>query len=197
MSTYNPDCELCDGTGVSTGYACQMPAHPCPRCTMPRPDPDAAPAHAVGQQDAPADPMDWPLPCDVTVGAGTIKAGCKLRTLVARMHVMHDMIREGWSSGVPSPAPEVSTARDIIRRFVKATAWKDIDREVLNTVRMAAIDFIASPQEQSSVRDTVLEEAAKVADATEFEGTYCTIEDCKAAGIAIRALKAAKGASNG
>lgn len=40
---------------------------------------------------APADPMDWPLPCDVTVGAGTHKKGVRLRSLVAHMNVLHKM----------------------------------------------------------------------------------------------------------
>lgn len=44
----------------------------------------------------PADPMDWPLPCDVKVGAGTIKKGCKLRTLVTRMTMLHDMAMHGF-----------------------------------------------------------------------------------------------------
>lgn len=62
-------------------------------------------------QEKPADPMDWPLPCDIKVGAGTIKKGCKLSVLVARMHVMHDMIREGWSSATPSPAVDADNVR--------------------------------------------------------------------------------------
>jgi hypothetical protein len=49
------------------------------------------------------DPIAWPLPCDVKVGICTIKQGCPLSTLVARMNVMNDMIREGWSSARPAP----------------------------------------------------------------------------------------------
>jgi hypothetical protein len=40
---------------------------------------------------APVDPMDWPIPCDVTTGAVTIRKGCKLRTLVTRMESLHRM----------------------------------------------------------------------------------------------------------
>jgi hypothetical protein len=40
---------------------------------------------------APIDPMDWPIPCDVKVGAVNIKRGCKLRTLVTRMESLHRM----------------------------------------------------------------------------------------------------------
>ncbi len=39
----------------------------------------------------PADPMDWPLPCDVTVGHGTMRKGVKLRTLVLRMKSLYEM----------------------------------------------------------------------------------------------------------
>ena len=49
----------------------------------------------------PADPMDWPLPCDITVGAGTIKAGVKLRTLVARMGVLHSMAKDVQPASKP------------------------------------------------------------------------------------------------
>lgn len=44
-----------------------------------------AEAHAI------ADPMDWPLPCDVTVGHGTMQKGVKLRTLVTRMEALYGM----------------------------------------------------------------------------------------------------------
>lgn len=40
---------------------------------------------------APADPMDWPLPCDVTVGHGTMRKGVALRTLVLRMKALYEM----------------------------------------------------------------------------------------------------------
>lgn len=49
-------------------------------------------AASQGAQEAePLDPMDWPLPCDVTVGAGTMRKGVSLRTLVMRMEVLHRM----------------------------------------------------------------------------------------------------------
>jgi hypothetical protein len=37
------------------------------------------------------DPMDWPLPCDVTVGHGTMRKGVSLRTLVSRMKTLYEM----------------------------------------------------------------------------------------------------------
>ncbi len=46
------------------------------------------------EQAAPADPMDWPLPCDVKVGCGTHGKGTALRGLVARMQCLYDAMRE-------------------------------------------------------------------------------------------------------
>lgn len=41
---------------------------------------------------APADPMDWPLPCDVKVGCGTHGKGTTLRSLVGRMQRLYDQV---------------------------------------------------------------------------------------------------------
>lgn len=46
---------------------------------------------ALGQAPTPADPLDWPLPCDVAVGCGTHQRGTTLRALVAHMGVLHGM----------------------------------------------------------------------------------------------------------
>jgi hypothetical protein len=43
--------------------------------------------HAVLETD----PLDWPLPCDIEVGGGTIRRGVSLRTLAARVRVLHAM----------------------------------------------------------------------------------------------------------
>lgn len=57
---------------------------------------EVSPTHWMPRAAAPipaepsADPMDWPLPCDVTVGPGTHRKGTKLRTLVARMQRLHE-----------------------------------------------------------------------------------------------------------
>lgn len=50
------------------------------------PAPVEAPAVAL-----PAEPMDWPLPCDVRVGHGIMRKGVPLRTLVTRMKVLYEM----------------------------------------------------------------------------------------------------------
>lgn len=46
---------------------------------------------APGTPEAPVDPLDTALPCDIKVGNGTIRKGCKLRTLVARMESLYRM----------------------------------------------------------------------------------------------------------
>ncbi|WP_343593422.1 hypothetical protein [Paracidovorax wautersii] len=55
---------------------------------------------------APADPMDWPLPCDVTVGHGTIGKGVPLRTLVNRMKVLYGMATGNDADEVQNRTPE-------------------------------------------------------------------------------------------
>lgn len=39
----------------------------------------------------PTDPLDWPLPCDVTVGHATIHKGVTLRSLVAHMKTLYEI----------------------------------------------------------------------------------------------------------
>lgn len=46
------------------------------------------------RQDVAADPLDTPLPCDIAIGSGTIKKGCPLRTLVAKIKVLHGLAME-------------------------------------------------------------------------------------------------------
>lgn len=61
------------------------------------------------QAEAPAaaiDPMDWPLPCDVTVGHGTMRKGVRLGTLVARMKVLYEMATGHNADAVETRTPE-------------------------------------------------------------------------------------------
>lgn len=57
---------------------------------------------------APSDPMDWPLPCDVTVGHITIRKGCELRTLVLRMQVLYDLSRKVELAAPAAPAVDAA-----------------------------------------------------------------------------------------
>lgn len=66
------------------------------------------------------DPLDTPLPCDIKVGAGTIKKGCKLRTLVARMEVLNGIVADSLRPKSKDPAFESlrSLANDVTARQV-------------------------------------------------------------------------------
>lgn len=46
---------------------------------------------AAPEYQEPENPLDTPLPCDIRIGAGTIKKGCKLSVLVHRMNVLYQM----------------------------------------------------------------------------------------------------------
>lgn len=86
---------------------------------------EAASIDTPASPAVPADPMDWPLPCDVAVGAGTIKAGCKLRTLVSRMTMLHEAaMRVRPMPAVPSPAPVAPSAYSYRKRPVVIEAFK-------------------------------------------------------------------------
>ena len=46
---------------------------------------------AAPEYQEPENQLDMPLPCDIRIGAGTIKKGCKLSVLVARMNVLYQL----------------------------------------------------------------------------------------------------------
>lgn len=48
--------------------------------------------HAVMETD----PLDWPLPCDIEVGGATMRRGMPLRTLAARVKVLHAMAAQSF-----------------------------------------------------------------------------------------------------
>lgn len=65
--------------------------------------PEAAPVAPAPQ---PADPMDWPLPCAVTVGHGTMHKGVPLRTLIQRMKVLYEMATGNNADEVANRTPD-------------------------------------------------------------------------------------------
>lgn len=99
-------------------YAAPPPAEPAPFDPMPYPirrqeQPQAGSASTWPiPAPTPAEPMDWPLPCDVKVGHGTIRKGCSLRTLVKRMQVLYDMATSHQHDGTLSEAASALEARD-------------------------------------------------------------------------------------
>lgn len=46
---------------------------------------------AAPEYQEPENPLDTPLPCDIRIGAGTIKKGSKLSVLVRRMNVLYQL----------------------------------------------------------------------------------------------------------
>jgi len=60
----------------------------------------------AAKAEAPADPLDTPLPCDIKVGACTMRKGVKLRTLVTRMEGLHRMAMEAQSDPTPEQRAE-------------------------------------------------------------------------------------------
>lgn len=71
-------------------------------------------------QIVPSDPLDWPLPCDIKVGHGTHAKGTKLRSLVARMQVLYDMVQK---SHPMTPIGVINTGETIGHR------WTDGEKE--------------------------------------------------------------------
>lgn len=66
----------------------------------------AAICRAVLALAAPMDPMDWPLPCDVTVGHGTMRKGVPLRALVLRMKTLYEMATGNDADMIANRTPE-------------------------------------------------------------------------------------------
>lgn len=80
-------------------------------------------ALSAAQAGVPDDPMDWPLPCDVTVGHGTMCKGVSLRTLVTRMKVLYEMATGNNADEVANRTPEQRTAlADAFRASITAAS---------------------------------------------------------------------------
>lgn len=78
-----------------------------------------------------ADPLDWPLPCDLTAGGITIKKGCPLRTVQTRLQVQSEansaLLRAAApaapTTGAPNSAEEL--ARDLKKAIETATELRE------------------------------------------------------------------------
>ncbi len=96
----------------------------------------------------PADPMDWPLPCEVTVGHGTIGKGAPLRTLVSRMKVLYRMATGNDADEVQNRTPEQRQAlTDAFIASVQPAATPQAQKpgaaEVTDAMRIAGIESAA------------------------------------------------------
>lgn len=124
---------------------------------------EAAPATAAGS--VPDDPLDTPLPCDITVGAVTIRKGVKLRTLVTRMESLHRMARKAFPEVTPEQRAAPS-ARTLTPSQIDDMCFGYAPSGKIEELRdlVAAVLSKSTPAEAPSVRDQALEEAAKLAD---------------------------------
>ena len=66
---------------------------------------------AAPEYQEPDHPLDTPLPCDIRIGAGTIKKGCKLSVLVRRMNVLYQMAMK-TQLGIGEPVNQDHTKDD-------------------------------------------------------------------------------------
>ncbi|WEM00999.1 MULTISPECIES: hypothetical protein [Delftia] len=129
----------------------------------------AALAAAPQAPAAPADPMDWPLPCDVTVGHGTIRKGCKLRTLMLRMQVLYDLSQKAELAAPAAPAEAQRLAKFLQRMRThlgscresagtyNQQAWDDYERAWTMLLGMAA------PAAPSAIATQVIENLLQLA----------------------------------
>lgn len=88
---------------------------------------------APAATSAEADPMDWPLPCDVTVGHGTMRKGVSLRTLVMRMKTLYEMATGNDADTVANRTPE--ERKELADKFLAAIHDKRPLHEKIAEVR--------------------------------------------------------------
>jgi hypothetical protein len=120
----------------------------------------AAPATVAGTSD----PMGWPLPCDVTVGHGTMRKGVSLRTLVARMKVLYEMATGNNADEVAARTPEQLTA--MRAKFLAATAAQGDAPPALpwlQTCDMAALERFAETTDDDESYDLGKDAAKRLA----------------------------------
>ena len=122
----------------------------------------AALAAAPQAPAAPVDPMDWPLPCDVTVGHGTIRKGCKLRTLVLRMQVLYDLSQK-VELAAPA-APQTHAGLLAAAAHIQAKAQAHLDERGSYDPDTGAVEMSESNQEYFNTLDELAEEIRLLAD---------------------------------
>lgn len=118
--------------GKQEGYGPERHAPKCgyalARAALAQPAPVQA-----GAQQAVVDPMDWPLPCDVTVGHGTMRKGVSLRILVMRMKSLYEMATGNDADVVANRTPEERKA--LADKFLSAIHDKRPLHEQIAEVR--------------------------------------------------------------
>ncbi len=91
----------------------------------------------------PADPLDTPLPCDITVGHGTHKKGVKLRSLVTRMQGLYDISRDvgELTYAITEMAEQVSRGRLFVSKI-----------DVLSMTRVQFVAYIDNLKREYRMR---------------------------------------------
>lgn len=130
---------------------------------------------ALAASPVPADPMDWPLPCDVTVGHVTMRKGVHLRALVARMGLLYQMATEregaptvpgGWKAIPPEMGAEVLSAT------IQALC-EPLDGTVSRMLAVYKAIFATAPTPAAPMLNGLAESAASVsAPAQQAPGKY-------------------------
>ncbi|WP_312781683.1 hypothetical protein [Acidovorax temperans] len=101
------------------------------------------------EQQATSDPLDWPLPCDITAGGVTIGKGCPLRTVQTRLEVqaeanallMRHLSRE---QAAPKAAPESFLDGADVQDESAVLAY--YSREAVLACINAALESVAAPK---------------------------------------------------
>lgn len=121
-----------NATGFGLGPVCDEAADEIERlrAQVAASAPAPAPAEPVAQRP-PADPMAWPLPCDVVIGHMTHKRGTSLQSLVNRARTLADMVREHAAEKLAAPAAPAGW------RVERGEKWASI----INTESQCGQDF--------------------------------------------------------
>lgn len=86
---------------------------------------------------ASVDPMDWELPCDVKIGPGTMRKGVKLRTLVARMTMLH----KAATAIFVQPALDFNDA-DVFAQELIEDGWHNDDMQCVESLQRRLAAFL-------------------------------------------------------
>lgn len=161
----------------------------------------AAAPPAQGLPAAPEDPMDWRLPCDVKVGAGTHKKGTTLRSLVSRMEMLHGMamkahpvdeakaaefrafLDQQFGSSPPAAAPSepvawhpaLKAAADVVMALPLREGFDNDACKAMAITANAAILNLATPPAQDAgtgVLAQIRAAVAKMAQGYEYGAGY-------------------------
>ncbi len=142
------------------------------------------------------DPMDWPLPCDVTVGHGTMRKRVALRTLVLRMKVLYEMVTgrnadevagrsveyrkamsfdQWWDTTANTPAPDTFKRWEESCRQAWCAGAASVSK-MTPSVAENAVSVSETPTPVADGREIVASLAKHLLEAADLFGLVVTIE---------------------